>query len=154
VAEAREHAEIAIGLAPENDSILDFHALLMLCIGEFEAARLAANPDRSRDPLTGPDARQALFGAASFHLGLYDESIAAFRKGIESGAPISAATLAYLAAAFQAKGDTDEARRQVQELRRNWPEFRANVTLARLYADPAQAEAVHNLLLDAGWSAR
>ena len=153
IADARKHAEIAIGLSPDNDNILDFHSLLMLCIGDFEAARAAADPDRTRDPLSGPDARQAFFGAASFHLGLYDESISAFRKGIASGAPLSAATLAYLAAAFQAQGDTEEARQQVQDLKRNWPDFRADVTFGRLYADPGQAEAVHDLLLDAGWSA-
>lgn len=152
IAKAREHAEIAIGLSPESDNVLDFYALFMLCIGEFKAVTSVVEPIRVRDPMTGLDAKKAFLGAAYFHLGRYDDSISTLEMGIETGAPISAATLAYLTASFQAQGNTNEARRHSQDLKKNWPEFRLNESLGRLYADPDQTAAIRNFLLDAGWN--
>ncbi len=71
--------------------------------------------------------------------------------GTFAGNPISGPTLGYLAAASDALGRDQDARLYAAQLQENWPAFRADVTLGRLYIDPNQAMTVHEHLLAAGW---
>jgi tetratricopeptide (TPR) repeat protein len=148
--EALRRARQALELAPRDGNILDFHAIIMLCLGEFEEARNAGTAVR----LTATDriATRGFLGAANFHLGKYRESIAALNSSAMEGSPISAPTLAYLIAAHQVLGEPGEAQRYAVDLAENWPFFRADEVLGRLYRDQAQADAVHKRLLLAGWT--
>ena len=148
--EALRHARRALELAPRDGNILDFHAIIMLSLGEFAEARDAGTAVR----LTATDriANRGFLGAAYFHVGNYRESIRALNSSATEGSPISAPTLAYLVAAHQALGEAGEARRYARDLSESWPFFRADQVLGRLYRDQAQADAVHNRLLMAGWT--
>ena len=72
---AKQHAGIALELAPKDGHVLDFHALLMLCMGDFVAARDAADPNRERSGTPGQQANRGFYGAAIFHLSRYEEAI-------------------------------------------------------------------------------
>ena len=148
---AREHAEIALELAPDDGNVLDFFAMLMLLTGEFEAAREAADPNRERKSGLGRLANRSFYGAASFHLGLYEDAVGALTEATFSGDPISAPTLAYLAASYQGLGQTGKATQLAQELLKNWPKFDPDVVFSRLYLDPNQAREVSRKLIAAGW---
>lgn len=151
VEEAKAQAGLALDLAPADGNVLDFYAILMLFVGEFEAARAASDPDRVRTSGLGRFANRSINGAANFHLGNYQEAIVSLNAATASGDPFSAPTLAYLAASHQALGQTKRAKRFVQELAENWPDFDPEVTLGRLYHDPDQAAALAVDLKKAGW---
>lgn len=151
IALAKEHSEIALDLAPNDGNILDFHAMLMLLAGEFEAARAAADPDRKRTSGQGRLANRSFYGAASFHLGLYEEAIASLNAATVSGDPISAPNFAYLAASYQGLGETGKARQFALELMENWPGFDPSVVFGWIYINPDQVNAVVTKLTEAGW---
>ncbi|SHJ54612.1 hypothetical protein SAMN05444000_11015 [Shimia gijangensis] len=149
--EAREHAELALDLAPKDGNVLDFYAVVMLLTGEFDAAREAADPDRERTSAVGRHADQSLYGAASFHLGLYQDAIDTLIAASLSGSPISAPNYAYLSASYQGLGEVDKARKYAFELMENWPEFNPSVVFGRIYSNPDQVKGVTDKLLAAGW---
>ena len=151
VAGAREHAEIALELAPTDGNVLDFYAMLMLLVGDFEAAREAADPDRTRTSGLGRYANRSFFGAASFHLGLYQEAIGSLTAATVSGDPISAPTLAYLAASYQGLGKTKRAKQYALELMENWPRFNPSVVFGRIYLNLDHTKSVSDKLRAAGW---
>ena len=149
---ALDHIEIALQLAPTDGNILDYYAFMMLSVGNFDAAIEAADPDRERLGRAGVFANNSILGAANFHLGRYEQSIEAILTGTFAGNPISGPTLGYLAAASDALGRDQDARQYAAQLQENWPAFRADVVLGRLYVDPNQAMAIHEHLLAAGWT--
>ncbi|WP_299351964.1 hypothetical protein [uncultured Shimia sp.] len=153
-AEAREHAELALDLAPKDGNVLDFYAVVMLLTGEFDAARKAADPDRKRTSALGRHADQSFYGAASFHLGHYQDAIDTLIAASLSGSPISAPNYAYLSASYQGLVEADKARKYALELMENWPEFNPSVVFDQIYSNPIFAKAVTDKLLEAGWQGR
>ncbi|WP_425046507.1 hypothetical protein [Primorskyibacter sp. S87] len=152
IEQAKEHADIALNLAPADGNVLDFYAILMLFVGEFEASRSASDMERLRTSGLGRFANLSINGAANFHLGNYQEAIVSLNAATASGDPFSAPTLAYLAASHQALGNTKDAKRYVLELAENWPDFDPEVTLRRLYKSPDQVAEIADKLTEAGWA--
>lgn len=135
---AKEHADIALNLAPSDGNVLDFYAMVMLSVGKFDEARAAADSRRKRTSGLGRFANKSIYGAASFHAGKYEEAIDALNSATRSGDPISAPTLMYLAASNAALGNLQVGRKLNAELRQNWPDIDPVSMLMRLYVDPAQ----------------
>lgn len=139
---AKEHADIAVNIAPHDGNVLDFYAMVMLSAGKFDEARAAADSGRKRTSGLGRFANKSIYGAASFHAGKYKEAIAALNSATRSGDPISAPTLMYLAASNAALGNLHVGRKLNAELRQNWPDIDPVSMLTRLYVDPAQVSEV------------
>jgi tetratricopeptide (TPR) repeat protein len=144
-------SEQAVSLAPYDGNVLDFHAVLLLLMGDFEGSKSASDSDRKRLTAQGRLANRGFNGAARFHLGDYQGAVAILKAAHLKGDPISAPTLAYLAASHQALGNRNEARRYAQQLAENWPAFRADRILGRIYRSKQQALEVHERLVEAGW---
>ncbi|PSL19589.1 tetratricopeptide repeat protein [Shimia abyssi] len=151
--QAIEHANIAIDLAPTDGNVLDFYAVLMLSAGNFTAAQEASDNNRKRTSGLGRFANKSLFGASSYHLGQYQDSIDALTAATISGDPISAPTLAYLAASHHRLGNAFKSKRHVVELTENWPDFDPQTVLSRLYLNPDQVTDLTRALEESGWSA-
>lgn len=148
---ARRLSNQALALEPEDGNILDFHALLLLFTGDFEGAAAASDPERPRLTATGRLANRGFYGAALFHLGRYEEAIASIHTATEKGEPTSAPSLAYLTASHQALGETGDAQRFAAQLEENWPIFRPDLVLGRIFRSQEYAENLQKWLLEAGW---
>ncbi|MEP2761425.1 MAG: hypothetical protein ABJP66_20415 [Hyphomicrobiales bacterium] len=150
---AAEHTNIAVQLAPVDGHILDFHAVLMLCLGQFEAARMASAPSSTEPKIRNRVINYSFNGAANFHLGLYQEALAALLGAVYSGEPLSAPTLGYIAATYQALGNTEKAHDYARQLSINWPGFEPEKAFSLLYINPEQAVELQLRLVEAGWKA-
>lgn len=147
------HSALAEQLSPNDGNVLDFRALILVLAGEFNAAHDISAATRPR--LLGSDrfANQNIHAVANFHLGRYDEAIAALEKAMKNGQPVSALTLVYLTAAHAAAERLGPARLYASQLMETAPDFHAEVALPRLYHGPGAAEAVLSQLRRAGWQA-
>jgi len=152
VAEAKEHADISIDLAPNDGNVLDFYSIVMVSSGNFEKAREASDSNRLRTSGLGRFANKSLYGAASFHLEQYQEAIDSLNAATTAGDPISAPTLAYLAASHQRLGNEDMAKHHVNELMKKWPAFDPLLAFDRLYVNPDQTIDLSNALVESGWA--
>ena len=139
-------------LSPNDGNILDFHALISFFSGDFEAARDAADPDRARAASKQRFANRNIFAAANFHLGEYSKTIESFKLAAETGDPVGAPALAFLAATYHAMGNTKMAEQKATELSTAWPNFRPDFVLRRFYRHREHADAIVNRLLAAGWT--
>lgn len=143
----------AVLINPEDGYVLDFHALILVLSGQFEKAREASDPARSRSSAKQRLANRNMFGVANFHLGRYDDTLATFRQAAELGDPISALSLMYQAAAFQGLGDTRRASNLVHELVETWPDFQPDIMLPMLYQHQKHVDQILVPLRAAGWVA-
>lgn len=131
-----KHAEIARKLAPENGYVLDVVGIAGLMTRQPELAAQATDPSRPRAG-EGRFGALSIWAVAQYHLGNYQNTIDAFEKAAIEGAPISAPTLIYLAAAYDQLGKTSEAEEMVNELNETWPGFPVKNTLERFFGgDP------------------
>jgi tetratricopeptide (TPR) repeat protein len=139
-------------LSPDDGNVLDFHALISFFAGDFETARDAADPNRTRGVSKQRFANRNIFAAANFHLGEYSKTIESFKIAADTGDPVGAPTLAFLAATYHAMGNTKLAEQKAGELSTAWPDFRADLVLRRFYRHREHADAVVSRLLAAGWT--
>lgn len=150
--EAMRLAELAEKLDPENGQILDMLGSIALFSGRFERALEAANDGQARVGSSQRFANRNIFAAASYHLGNYRESYAAFETAAASGDPLSAPSLAYQAAALAAVGREQDARRKLDELNRAWPDAPLAAMLYGIHSRQENADAVLDRLRALGWS--
>jgi len=148
---AIEFSHRAARLSPQDGYILDFHALISLLTGHFEEARKASNPSRPRKFAKRRLANRNFFGVASFHLGKNQEAIASFQKAAELGDPISALSLMYQAAAYQASGNSGRASELVREMVATWPDYHPELALPEFYQHPEHVDQILDQLRAAGW---
>jgi tetratricopeptide (TPR) repeat protein len=139
-------------LNPDDGNVLDFHALISFFSGDFEAARDAADPNRTRAASKQRFANRNIFAAANFHLGEYSKTIESFNFSAEMGDPVGAPTLAFLAATYHAMGEMKVAERKARELSTAWPNFRPDLVLPQFYRHREHADAIVSRLLAAGWT--
>jgi len=145
-------SQLAIELSPKDRDIIDFHGLISLFVGNFETARRITNPN---DVETVPNRRfinRNVYSVASFHLEDYSTAITQLNHAAHVGEPISALTLVYLAAAYEAIDDLENAAKKANELMTTWPSFQAETVLRKLYRHPEHANAVISRLQVAGWN--
>ncbi len=139
-------------LSPDDGNVLDFHALISLFSGDFEAARDAADPDRPRAASKQRYANQNIFAAANFHLGEYSKTIESLKLAAETGDPVGPPALAFMAASYHAMGNTKMAEQKARELSTAWPDSRPDIVLQRFYRHREHADAIVSRLLAAGWT--
>ncbi len=139
-------------LSPDDGNVLDFHALISLFSGDFEAARDAADPDRPRAASKQRYANQNIFAAANFHLGEYSKTIESLKLAAETGDPVGPPSLAFMAASYHAMGNTKMAEQKARELSTAWPDSRPDIILQRFYRHREHADAIVSRLLAAGWT--
>ncbi|WP_299354763.1 hypothetical protein [uncultured Shimia sp.] len=150
---ALEQSAIAVDLAPTDGNVLDFRAVTLLVLGQFQEAYDISHPDRLREKGSHRFAHRNINAVASFHLGKYQEAIDSLNYATENGDPVSELTLVFKAASYQGLGDTRSAQENLNKLQKSWPDFRLNLVLSAFYADPAFAQLVLKNLAAAGWQA-
>jgi tetratricopeptide (TPR) repeat protein len=147
---ALELSERAASLSQQDGRVLDYHALILILTGDFAQAQRVSDPDIPRKTMGLHQAHRNIHGVASFHLGDYDTAIKSFDAAIALGGPVSELTLVFKASSEQARGNTKAAKRLLQSLTDTWPDFRPDLALRGLYADPAHANQVLNVLEEIG----
>lgn len=144
----------AAELSPDDGYILDFHGLIAALTGHFEAARMTTDPSVVRKLQKRRLANRNIFAVANFHLGEYEVALASFHQAEENGDPVSALSLMYQSAAYQAMGDTENASALVVEMRDTWPEFRPERLWPDFYQHREHADQILDQLRAAGWKPR
>jgi tetratricopeptide (TPR) repeat protein len=148
---AIDFSEQSYEMAPRDGRILDFYSLLALLTGRYEQARRASNPmlfAGEDDPRTN---HLIFYGYASLHLGEYAKAVDAFQTGLAGGEEQNAIRAMYLAAAYQAQGQSEKARVVFDELRDKWPMFRPEIANQLLLSDPRKGDLVLTYLKELGW---
>lgn len=138
-------------ISPADGNVLDFHGVISILTGRYEAARRATDPARHRDTMGLEHARSNIYGVASYHAGRYPEAIAAFESAIRRGEPVSALTFIYLAVSHAAAGDSAAAASYVRGLAEGYPDFPVRMVLERLYPQRAASDRILDHLEAAGW---
>ncbi len=148
---ALEHSALAANLSPADGNVLDFRALILLLTGDFKTAMEISDPKISRETGSFRFANRNIHAVANYHLGNYDTAIASLNAATELGDPVSALTLAYLAASYHGLRREQEARRLIRQLQENWPNFRPELLYA-FYTKPELVDGILTALNDAGWN--
>ncbi|MEP2531981.1 hypothetical protein [Shimia sp.] len=143
----------SIALAPRDGHVHDYFGLIALFTGDFPSALDALRPEREFDQPSDRLGRKNVYAAASFHSGLYQQTLNLFDEVAMSGGPISPPRLAYKAAALDALGKTEAAREQVLDLLETWPNARVDQVLLNFFRDPLHANDVNDRLRKLGWTA-
>ena len=125
-------AQRAVNLAPQDGHILDLAGTIAIITNHPEFAEEVSSPDRPRSG-TGRFGANNIWGVAQLMLGHYDEVIEAFAGAPESGAPVSAPSLIFLAIAYDHTGNEQNAGRIAAELSASWPDFPINHIVARMF---------------------
>ncbi len=141
----------ATQLDAQDGHALDFLGAVALFSGAFEEAVELADRDLYKDSSNQRFANRNVAGAAHFHLGNFDLTAERFEQAANIGDPLSAASIAYHAAALSALGRDREARAKLAELERAWPKVSVDRILARVHRNPDYAEEVITELRAMGW---
>ncbi len=149
--QATRLSKLAIEINSEDRDALDFHGLISLFTGDFEAALEASDPNRFKPNPNRRYDSQNIYGVVNFHLGHYAKTIASLNSTAETGGPVGAPSLVFLVAAHQAMGNLDKAMDIANDLMATWPDFHAEVVMRKLYQHPEHANAVISQLQAAGW---
>lgn len=149
--DAVDMSERSIAMAPRDGNVLDFYALLALATNRFESAQRSSDPAMFSGE---PDPRQnnlITHGLASFHLEDYARAVNAIESALERNAELNAIRAMYLAAAYQALGETEKAEAAYVEMKTRWPMFRPELVHQLLLREPDAGEPVLTMLADLGW---
>ncbi|CAD0187013.1 putative PEP-CTERM system TPR-repeat lipoprotein [Ruegeria sp. THAF57] len=139
-------------LDPADGAILDFLGAVALFSGDFKEAVEIADRLSLLESSNQRFANRNISGAAHFHLGEFETTIARFEEAKELGDPLSAPSLAYVTASLAALGRESEARAKLAELELAWPEVPVDAMLKSIYRNDAHAAAVIDRLVALGWT--
>jgi tetratricopeptide (TPR) repeat protein len=148
---AFELSSRAAQLSPDDGNVLDFHGMISVFSGNFEAALKASDPKRQRNTAKQRLAYRNIFAIANFHLGNFEETIASIQRAAELGNPVGAPSVMYEAAASQALGNFERASELVEELTENWPNFRPEFVVPDFYQSQIHTDQILDQLRAAGW---
>ncbi|WP_422041107.1 tetratricopeptide repeat protein [Roseibium sp.] len=147
---ARKHANIAVGLMPDDGYILDIDGVVAILAGDGARAAKASDPERLRLG-KGRFGAPNIWGVANYMLGNYDTVIDAFETAPAAGAPVSAPSLIFLAAAHDHLGNTRAAANAVRDLRTTWPDFPVPFVLDKMFAQKEFASDIYSRLEKNGY---
>ena len=150
--DALEYSNRAFELDPDDPHILEFHGAVLLFTGQFEDAAMVTNPKQERFKSNKRLAHHNIYGAAKFHLKDYDETLEAFAEAARRGAPISAPSLVYQAAAMHGLGDKEGAAQAVMKIMGTWPNSDVDLILQNFYQNPQDANDIISRLVEVGWN--
>jgi len=137
--EAMAEARLAVELAPQDGHILDLAGITAVLANSPEFAAETSSPVRPRSGV-GRFGANSIWGASQYMLGNYTATIEAFTGAPESGAPMSAAALVFLAVAYDHTGKVEEAERIVEEFKETWPDFPTHSILSRVFQNGSTFE--------------
>nr|WP_319384820.1 hypothetical protein [uncultured Roseibium sp.] len=147
---ARKHANIAVGLMPDDGYILDIDGVVAILAGDGARAAKASDPERLRLG-KGRFGAPNIWGVANYMLGNYGTVIDAFETAPAAGAPVSAPSLIFLAAAHDHLGNTRAAANAVRDLRSTWPDFPVPFVLDKMFAQTDYAADIFSRLEKNGY---
>jgi tetratricopeptide (TPR) repeat protein len=137
--EALTEARLAIELSPQDGHVLDLAGITAVLVNAPDLAAEVSNPNRPRSG-AGRFGANNIWGVSQYMLGNYTVTIEAFTDAPASGAPVSAPTLVFLAAAYDHIGKAEEAERLVEELNETWADFPSNLILSRTFQNETAFE--------------
>lgn len=149
--QAATYSERAMRLDPSDLYARNFDVIIALFCGEFDRAVNVAEPAIGTSALSERLVFRNAAAAAEFHRGNYHETIEIYTAAINSGAPVGALTLAYLAAAHSKLGREQEARGKIELLKEAWPDFDLEQFLLVVFVDPGNASELIAILNRIGW---
>ncbi|GAB5438099.1 tetratricopeptide repeat protein [Falsiruegeria mediterranea] len=132
--EAIDYAEASAHLAPNDSTIQDFQGIIYLFTGRFKEAIRVCDPELDGLPYDGRSPRINALGAAHFQLENYQSAIVALQRSVTDGAPVSSVASAFLAASYEANGQSEEGRRLADEIKKAWPNVDVVSLTQRLFA--------------------
>lgn len=147
---ARKHANIAVGLMPDDGYILDIDGVVAILAGDGARAAKASDPERLRLG-EGRFGAPNIWGVANYMLGNYGTVIDAFETAPAAGAPVSAPSLIFLAAAHDHLGNTRAAANAIRDLRTTWPDFPVPFVLDKMFAQEEYASDIYSRLEKNGY---
>ena len=147
---AEELAQAAYDATPDDGYIAHTYALIAHFTGRFEDAVAANAPDKvaASDPIKL--VRERIYAFSSYHVGAYDTTIEIVERTVQEGLEHNVGSLLYLASAYQASGQQDQAERMVQRLEAQWPNLRTDFVASMFFLDPADWEKQKAHLAAAG----
>ncbi|MGI9402137.1 MAG: hypothetical protein ACR2O0_12840 [Rhizobiaceae bacterium] len=149
--DALEYSNRAFELDPDDPHILEFHGAVLLFTGHFDEAAKTTNPKQERFKSNKRLAHHNIYGAAKFHLKDYYETLEAFAEAARRGAPISAPSLVYQAAAMHGLGDNEGAANAVAKIMETWPNSDIDLILQNFYQNPQDTNDIISRLVEVGW---
>ena len=134
---AMAEARLAVDLAPQDGYVLDLAGITSILANVPEFAAATSNPIRHRDG-DGRFGANNIWGVSQYMLGNYAATIKAFNGAAQSGAPMSAPSLVFLAVAYDHSGNAEAAERLVEEFQKTWANFPTQFILSRIFkTEPA-----------------
>ncbi len=138
---AIKHARIAQDLAAHDGHILDLVGMAAIVADDPKLAAEVSDPMRVREG-PGRFGSRNIWAVSQLMLGNYPETVEAFKGAAATGAPISAPSLLFQAAALQQMSEFQEANILLSELRATWPDFPANFIVDAMFADGSHVENI------------
>ncbi len=134
----------------EDGFVAHTYATIAQFTGQFEEVLIANAPDSidPEDPIRL--IRERIYAFARFHVGDYKETIQIIEAGTEAGEAHNISSMLYLAAAYQAVNDHEQASALVSQIQTNWPTLRSDLVSSMFFYDPAYAEVLVQHLSAAG----
>ncbi|WP_068113412.1 tetratricopeptide repeat protein [Tropicimonas marinistellae] len=139
----------ALVLSPEDVWVRNVDALIALFSGEFERAIQSAEIDGQQASIGDRFPHRNVIASAKFHLGHYGEAIKWYNEAAREGDPISAISVAYLAAAQQRLGETEAAVGMLELMEKAWPGFPIETLFLSLFRDKGHALEITSALEEA-----
>ncbi|KUJ77602.1 hypothetical protein AVO44_17000 [Ruegeria profundi] len=130
--EALKYARLSAELAPKDGHVLDLVGITALIANMPALAAEVSNPARSRAG-SGRFGARNIWGVSQLMLGNYENVVEAFQGAPAAGAPVSAPSLIFQAAAHDQLGNFNEAQRLIGELQKTWPEFPSEFLVERIF---------------------
>lgn len=142
----------ATGMAPTDVHIAEFDALISLFATDFE--RVITRYEEVLQNSSGGKGFvfDNALGSAFFHLGEYENAVAAWERGISRGGPFGPVAVAYLMSAHFRLGNLAEARELAELSMNTWPEARVDLWFKKAFVLEEPGLALEAGMRGAGWT--
>ncbi len=137
---ADERAKAAFEAGQDDGYVAHTYALIAHFSGRFEDVVVVNAPENvaASDPIRL--VRERVYGFANYHLGAYETTIEVVEGTLQAGLEHNFASLLYLASAYQAVGQQEQAEEMVKRIEDEWPSLRTDVVANMFFMDPLDWE--------------
>lgn len=150
LATAMDLSKAGYARGQEDGFVAHTYATIAQFTGQFEEVLIANAPETidPNDPIRL--IRERIYAFARFHVGDYEETIRVIEAGTEAGEAHNISSMLYLAAAYQAVNEQEQASALVSDIQTNWPTLRTDLVASMFFHDPDHAEVLIQHLSAAG----